>query len=76
MHYKKEKRASQFVVLLEQHMELDSLGITSVWPPFYAPANIPIWVLYNKCSLQIHISTGPTDQTLALSQEILTSAYT
>jgi hypothetical protein len=32
--------------------------------------------LYNKCSLQIHILTGPTDQTPALGQEILTSAYT
>jgi hypothetical protein len=23
---------------------------------FYAPANTPIWALYNKCSLQIYIS--------------------
>jgi hypothetical protein len=27
------------MVLLEQHMELDSLGTTSGWPPFYAPSN-------------------------------------
>jgi hypothetical protein len=31
--------------------------------------------LYNKCFLQIHISTGSTDQIPALSQGILTSAY-
>jgi hypothetical protein len=76
MHYKKETRDSQFVVLLEQHMELGSLGTTYGWPLFYAPSNTLIWALYNKCSLQIHISTGPTDQIPALSQGILTSAYT
>jgi hypothetical protein len=39
---KRRQRASQFVVLLEQHMELGSLGTTSCWPPFYAPSNTPI----------------------------------
>jgi hypothetical protein len=39
---------------------------------FYAPANTPIWALYNKCSHQIHILTGPMDQTPALGQKILT----
>jgi hypothetical protein len=56
-------------------MEWGSLGTTSGWLPFYAPSNIPIWAFYNKCSLQIHISTGPMDQVLALSQGVLTSAY-
>jgi hypothetical protein len=37
---------------------------------------MPIWALYNKCSLQIRISTDPMNQIPALSQEILTSAYT
>jgi hypothetical protein len=50
-------------------MELGSLGNTSGWPTFYAPSNIPIWALYNKCFLQIHISTGPVDQTPALVKE-------
>jgi hypothetical protein len=63
------------MVLLEQHMELGPLGTTSGLPPFYAPSNTPIWALYNKCSLQIHISTGPMDQIPALSQGLLTSAY-
>jgi hypothetical protein len=71
-----QQQASKFVVLLKQYMKLGSLNATSVWPPFYAPPNIPIWALYNKCSIQIHISTGPMDQTPALSQGILTSAYT
>jgi hypothetical protein len=57
-------------------MEPISLGTTSGWPPFYAPSNIPIWALYNKCSLQIHTSIGPMDQIPALNQGILTSAYT
>jgi hypothetical protein len=70
-----ETRASQFVVLLGQHMELGSLGTTSGWPTFYAPSNTPIWALYNKCCYQIHISTGPVDQTPVLSKGILTSAY-
>jgi hypothetical protein len=63
------------------------LGVTEfyrIWIPryaalarslFYAPSNTPIWALYNKCSLQIHSSTGPMDETPALSQGILTSAY-
>jgi hypothetical protein len=67
--------ASQFMVPLEQHMELGSLGTTSGWPPFYPPSNTPIWALYNKCCLQIHIWTGPADQIPALSQGILTFAY-
>jgi hypothetical protein len=45
-------------------------------PFFCATANTPIWALYSKCSLQIHMSTGPMDQTPALGQEVLTSAYT
>jgi hypothetical protein len=57
-------------------MELGFLGTTLGLPPFYIPTNIPIWALYNKCSVQIHISTGPTDQIPALSKRILTSAYT
>jgi hypothetical protein len=64
------------MVLLEQHMVLGSLHTTSSWPPFYASSNIPIWALYSKCCLQIHISTGPMNQIPALSQGILTSAYT
>jgi hypothetical protein len=64
------------MVLLEQHIELSSLGTTSGWTPFYTPSNIPIWTLYNKCSLQIYIPTGPMDQIPGLSQGILTSAYT
>jgi hypothetical protein len=55
------------MVLLEQHLEMGFLGTTSGWPPFYAPSNIIIWAFYNKCCLQIHISTGPTDQIPALS---------
>jgi hypothetical protein len=43
MCYKKERRASQFVVLLGQLMELGSLGTTSGWHTFYAPSNTPIW---------------------------------
>jgi hypothetical protein len=70
-----QQQASQFMVLLEQPMELDSLGTTSGWPPFYAPSNTPVWALYNKCSLQIHISTSPMDQIPALSRGIFTSAY-
>jgi hypothetical protein len=56
-------------------MELGSSGTTSGWTPFYAPSNTPFWAFHNKCSLQIHISTGAVDQTPALSQGILTSAY-
>jgi hypothetical protein len=63
------------VVLLGQHVELGSLGITSIWSPLYTSSGIPNWALYNKCFLQIHISTGPMDQIPALSQGILTSAY-
>jgi hypothetical protein len=37
-------------VLLEQHKELGSLGITFGRPPFYAPPLTPIWVLHNECS--------------------------
>jgi hypothetical protein len=44
--------------------------------PFCAPSNTSIWALYNKCFLQIHISTGPMDQVPSLSQGILTSAWT
>jgi hypothetical protein len=51
------------------------LGHYSGWPTFYALSNTPIWASYNKCSLQIHISTGPEDQTPAFSQGVLTSAY-
>jgi hypothetical protein len=36
------------MVLLEQLMELGSLGTNSGWPPFYAPSNTPIWALYNN----------------------------
>jgi hypothetical protein len=74
-HYKKETRAGQFVVLLEPHMGLGSLGTTSGWRTFYAPSNTPIWPMYNKRSLQIHIPTGPAAQTPAFSQGVLTSAY-
>jgi hypothetical protein len=63
------------MVLLEQYMELGSLGTTSGWPPLYAASGTPIWALYNKCFLQVHISTGPMDQIPVLSQTILTSAY-
>jgi hypothetical protein len=64
------------------------LGVTGfyrLWIPrytalvrslFYAPSNIPIWALHNKCYLQNHISTSPMNQIPALSQGILTSAYT
>jgi hypothetical protein len=61
------------MVLLEQHMEMGSLVTTSGWPPFYAPTNILVWSLYNKCSLWIHISTGPTIQIPAFSQGILST---
>jgi hypothetical protein len=37
-----QQQASQFMVLLEQHMELISLGTASGWIPFYAPTNITI----------------------------------
>jgi hypothetical protein len=56
-------------------MELGSLDTTSGWHPFYAPSNIPIWDLYNKCSFQVYISTGAKDKIPALSQGIFTSAY-
>jgi hypothetical protein len=36
---------------------------------FLVPSNILIWVLHNQFSLQIYISTGPTDQTPALVKQ-------
>jgi hypothetical protein len=63
-------RASQFVVLLKQHIKLGS-----AWLPLFAPTNVPIWALYNKCSLQIHISASPVNEIPALSQGILTTSY-
>jgi hypothetical protein len=38
------------MVLLEQHMELGSVGITFGQPPFYAPPLTPIQALHNKCT--------------------------
>jgi hypothetical protein len=75
MHYKKETGISQFTVLLEQHVELGSLGITFSWPPLYASSGTPIWALCTKCSFQVYISTGAKDKIPALSQGIFTSAY-
>jgi hypothetical protein len=75
MHYKKETGINQFMVLLEQHVELGSLDITSSWSPLYASSGTPIWALHNECSFQVYISTGAKDKISALSQGILTSVY-
>jgi hypothetical protein len=40
------------MILLEQHMELGSLGITFGQLPLYAPPLTPIQALHNKYSLQ------------------------
>jgi hypothetical protein len=45
------------MVLLGQHVELGSLGVTSSWSPLCASSGTPIWALYTKCSLQTHILT-------------------
>jgi hypothetical protein len=66
-HYKKETEIIQSMVLLGQHVELDSLGITSSWSPLYASSGTPIWALYTKCSFQVYILTGAKDKILALS---------
>jgi hypothetical protein len=57
------------MVLLEQHIKLGSLGSTFGWPLLYASSGIPIWALYNKFCLQVHISTGPMDQLQLLVKE-------
>jgi hypothetical protein len=64
----------QFTVLLKKTWSWAPWAL-HLAGPFYAPSNTPIWALYNKWSLQIHISAGPMDQIPALSQGILTSAY-
>jgi hypothetical protein len=60
---------------LQDFAESGCLDMQPLADTFYAPSNTPVWALHNECSLQIHILTGPMDQTPALSQGILTSAY-
>jgi hypothetical protein len=67
MHYKKEIGISQFMVLLGQHVELGSLGVTASWFSLYASSVTPIWALYTKCSFQVYISTDAKDKIPALS---------
>jgi hypothetical protein len=58
------------MILLGQHVKLDSLGITSSWSPLYASSGTPIWALYNKRSFQLYILTGAKDKIPAVSQGI------